>query len=74
MNILPIHKIKAEAEAAAKTSSNVNDCCPYPFGTDAGRTYRAAFEAACKAADDAVSARAAAGITHALITVSGWTQ
>lgn len=32
-------RIEREARSAAKTYSNVNDACPYPFGTDAARAF-----------------------------------
>ena len=90
MTIYSIEKITNEAVAAAKTSSNVNDCCPYPFSSAAGYVYRNAFEAACKHVDDAIATGAALDITHslaqfdplpkpepehqALVTVSGWAR
>lgn len=37
-------KIEGEARAAALTHSNVNDCCPYPFGSVAGRLYASEFK------------------------------
>lgn len=61
-----IKRITAEATAAAKTSSNVNDVCPYPFDSAAGYVYRQAFEAACKHVDNAISDGAALDITHSL--------
>lgn len=66
MTIYSIEKITAEAVAAAKTSSNVNDVCPYPFSSAAGYVYRNAFEAACKHVDNAISDGAALEITHSL--------
>jgi hypothetical protein len=66
MSIYSIAKLKAEALAAAQTHSNVNDCCPYPFDTDAGRIYRLAFEAAIKQAEDPINVGAAVDIKHSL--------
>lgn len=36
-------QIEAEASAAAQTYDDVNAACPYPFDTEAGRIFRAAF-------------------------------
>lgn len=66
MQILSIAKIEAEARAAAVLHSNVNNCCPYPFDTTAGRIYRLAFEAAIKQAEDPINVGAALDITHSL--------
>ena len=44
--IKPIAVIKAEAERAAQVYSDVNDACPYPFFSDAGHAFKAAFCAA----------------------------
>jgi hypothetical protein len=66
MKILSIAKIEAEAVKASKTHSNVNDCCPYPFDTPAGRVYRLAFEAALKEAEDPINVGAAIDIKHSL--------
>lgn len=66
MNIYSKNKIALEAEAAAVLHSNVNDCCPYPFDTDAGRLFRQVFEAACKEVDDAIADGAAIDIMHSL--------
>lgn len=66
MHIISIAEIEREARSASKKYSNVNDCCPYPFDTDAGRTYRNTFEAACKHVDDAIATGAALNITHSL--------
>jgi hypothetical protein len=38
--------ICAEAQKAAWLYDDINDACPYPFGTVAAATFRAAFEAA----------------------------
>ncbi len=66
MQIMSIAKIDAEATEAAKTYSNVNDCCPYPFDTAAGRIYRLAFEAAVKLAEDPINQTSARAITSSL--------
>jgi hypothetical protein len=66
MQILSIAKIETEAVEASKTHSNVNDCCPYPFYTPAGRIYRLAFEAAIKHAEDPINVDAAIEIKHSL--------
>ena len=42
--IKPIAAIEAEARAAAAKHDNVNDACPYSFYTEAGRTYKRAFQ------------------------------
>lgn len=39
-------RIERQARAAAKTYDNVNDACPYPFGTDAGYLFCAEFKRA----------------------------
>ena len=41
-----IEHIEAEAQKAAWLYDDINDACPYPFGTPAAATFRAAFEAA----------------------------
>lgn len=66
MSIYSIAKIEAEAVAAAKKTSNVNNVCPYLFDSAAGYIYRNAFEAACKHVDDAIATGAALDITHSL--------
>lgn len=66
MSIYLINQITAEATAAAVLHSNINDCCPYPFDTDAGRHFRTVFEAANKEVDDAISHGAALDIAHSL--------
>lgn len=38
--------IEAKARAAAKTYDNVNDACPYPFATEAGKVFKAEFNRA----------------------------
>ena len=35
--------IETEARTAARTHDDVNACCPYPFQSNAGQIYRAAF-------------------------------
>lgn len=54
--IVPIDKIKQEARAAAARYEDVNDACPYPFGTEAGRIFR----------DEFATMRAAMGMTQGL--------
>lgn len=41
--IISKERIKADAHAAARKYTNVNDACPYPFGTEAGRLFKAEF-------------------------------
>lgn len=41
--IVSIDAIKKQAAAAAQQYTNVNDACPYPFYTDAGRTFKQEF-------------------------------
>lgn len=38
-----IASIEARAKAAALIYSDINDACPYPFGTDAAHHFKAAF-------------------------------
>lgn len=45
-HIESIASIEARAKAAAKVYSDINDACPYPFGTDAAHHFKAAFFAA----------------------------
>lgn len=42
--IISIQQIEAEARKAATEYDNVNDACPYSFYTEAGRTFRHAFQ------------------------------
>lgn len=42
----PIETIQQEAQAAAQRFTDVNEACPYPFSTDEGWAFRAAFIAA----------------------------
>ncbi len=44
--IISREKIERDARAAAKTYSDVNDACPYPFGEDAGRIFADEFKRA----------------------------
>jgi hypothetical protein len=44
-------RIEREAKTAAKTYSDVNDACPYPFSSDAGKAFKAAFLKAREAID-----------------------
>lgn len=66
MTIYAINQITAEATAAAVLHNNVNDCCPYPFDTEAGQLFRKVFEAANKEAEEPVNVGAALDITHSL--------
>lgn len=36
--------IENEARSKARTYSNINDCCPYPFQSGAGLIFSAAFQ------------------------------
>lgn len=38
--------IESQALKAAETYDDVNDACPYPFGTEAGRLFKATFNEA----------------------------
>ena len=42
-SIQSIDRIKAEAQRAAQQYTDVNDACPYPFYSDAGRIFKAEF-------------------------------
>jgi len=44
--IANIERIQAEASAAALTHSDINDACPYPWGSGAGRIFKQAFHRA----------------------------
>jgi hypothetical protein len=44
--IVAIESIARQAKDAAKQYTDVNDACPYPFHTEAGRTFKLMFEAA----------------------------
>jgi hypothetical protein len=41
--ILPVERVKREAREAAAQFADVNDACPYPFHSDAGRLFREEF-------------------------------
>lgn len=41
--VIPIARIQREARESAQRFANVNDACPYPFGSDAGRVFKEAF-------------------------------
>ena len=43
--IKPIAAIQREAKAAALKYSDINDACPYPFGSDSAHAFKAAFNA-----------------------------
>jgi len=45
-NILDTTRIQHEAELAAKLYTDINDACPYPFGSAQGQVFKAAFKAA----------------------------
>lgn len=57
--IISLNRIEREAKAAAKQYSDINDACPYPFASAAGKAFKAAF-AAARAAIDAQASTAAA--------------
>lgn len=44
--IISRESLEAKARAAAKTYDNINDACPYPFGTDAAHIFSAEFKRA----------------------------
>jgi len=44
--IVSIEQLKREARLAAQHYVDVNDACPYPFTTKAGRTFKQHFEQA----------------------------
>jgi len=44
--IVSLEKIRREAQAAALIYRDVNDACPYPFGTAAATEFKSAFLAA----------------------------
>ena len=50
--VVSLDKIRREAQAAALIYRNVNDACPYPFGTAAATEFKAAFLAARSGAAD----------------------
>lgn len=41
--IISIERVKKQAQEAAQKYANVNDACPYPFQTEAGRVFKDAF-------------------------------
>lgn len=41
--IKSIAAINAEAKCAALKYSDINDACPYPFGSDSAHAFKAAF-------------------------------
>lgn len=41
--IVSLDQIKQQAAQAAEKFTDVNDACPYPFYTDAGRTFKQEF-------------------------------
>lgn len=43
--IRPIATIELEAKEAALKYSDINDACPYPWGSDAAHAFKAAFNA-----------------------------
>lgn len=47
--IISIDRIEAQARQAAALYSDINDACPYPFGTEAARVFARAFRAAVSA-------------------------
>lgn len=49
-SIISLDRIAREALEAAKRYDDVNDACPYPFGSDAGHAFKAAFLTARMAA------------------------
>lgn len=44
--IISIDRIESEARAAARTYDNINDACPFPFGTRAANVFKAEFNRA----------------------------
>ncbi len=44
--IISIEQIEREAQLAAQHYANVNEACPYPFTTEAGRIFKQHFEQA----------------------------
>jgi len=41
--VIPIDRIRKEAIESAQRFANVNDACPYPFNSDAGRIFKQEF-------------------------------
>lgn len=46
--IISLSRIEREAKAAAKKYSNINDACPHPFQSAAGKAFKVAFTEARK--------------------------
>lgn len=44
--VIPLERLEQEARAAALQYSDVNDACPYPFGSDAGHAFSQYFKLA----------------------------
>ena len=44
--LIPIERIRVQAQEAAARYSDVNDACPYPFFSDHGHAFKAEFLAA----------------------------
>lgn len=49
--IISLDRIEREAKAAAKKYSNINDACPHPFQSAAGKAFKKAFLTAREAID-----------------------
>ncbi|MEC5213289.1 hypothetical protein RCH06_001835 [Polaromonas sp. CG_9.5] len=41
--IIPVTRIEREAAQAARDYSDINDACPYPFGSSAGQLFKHLF-------------------------------
>lgn len=41
--VIPRARIEDEARAAARRYADVNDACPYPFDSEAGKLFRSTF-------------------------------
>lgn len=54
--IISIERIKKQAKEAAQKYANVNDACPYPFQSEAGRVFKEAFFIACEEKQKGVTA------------------
>ena len=44
--IISIEQIEREAQLAAQRFKHINEACPYPFHTEAGRIFKQHFEQA----------------------------
>ena len=44
--VISLERIEREARAAEATYQDINDACPYPFYSEAGRVFKKAFVAA----------------------------